>query len=66
MPGRTGSKSIEIMTTKLDRALITGQIGEKFIEITPSSQWKINTKLHNTSEVDLASKSAGFIKLLHF
>ena len=29
-------------------------------------QWKINTKLHNTSEVDLASKSTGFIKLLHF
>ena len=24
------------------------------------------TKLHNTSEVDLASKSTGFIKLLHF
>ena len=66
MPGRIGSKSIEIMTTKFDQALITGQIWEKFIEITPSSQWKINTKLHNTSEVDLASKSAGFIKLLHF
>ena len=32
----------------------------------PSSQWKINTKLHNTSEVDSTSKSAGFIKLLHF
>ena len=54
------------MTTKFDQALITGQIGEKFIEITPSSQWKINTKLHNTSEVDLAGKSASFIKLLHF
>ena len=27
LPGRTGSKSIEIMTTKFDRALITGQIG---------------------------------------
>ena len=66
MPGQTGSKSIEIVTTKFDQALITGQIGEKFIGITPSSQWKINTKLHNTSEVDLASKSAGYIKLLHF
>ena len=32
----------------------------------PSSQWKINTKLHNTSEVDLTSKSTSFIKLLHF
>ena len=54
------------MTTKFDQALITGQIGEKFIEIALSSQWKINTKLHNTSEVDLASKLPGFIKLLHF
>ena len=69
---------LPIGPVEFDRALNTGQIGskfteidagrfgEKFIEITPSSQWKINTKLHNTSEVDLASKSAGFIKLLHF
>ena len=69
---------IQIRQVEFDRALNTGQIGwkfteidagrfgEKFIEITPSSQWKINTKLHNTSEVDLASKSAGFITLLHF
>ena len=27
----------------------------------PSSQWKINTKLHNTSEVDSTSKSTSFI-----
>ena len=26
----------------------------------------INTKLHNTSEVDSTSKSTSFIKLLHF
>ena len=32
----------------------------------PSSQWKINIKLHNTSEVDSTSKSTSFIKLLHF
>ena len=72
---------MDLLSTRLvkfDRALNTGQIGwkfteidagqfgEKFIEITPSSQWKINTKLHNTSEVDLASKLASFIKLLHF
>ena len=37
-----------------------------------SSQWistqfdQVNTKLHNTSEVDSTSKLTGFIKLLHF
>ena len=34
MPGQIGSKSIEIMTTKFDRALNTGQIGWKFTENT--------------------------------
>ena len=34
MPGQIGSKSIEIMTTKFDWALNTGQIGWKFTENT--------------------------------
>ena len=41
---------------EFDWALITGQIGVISMNFYPSSQWKINTKLHNRSEVDLASK----------
>ena len=51
-------------------------IGWKGIEIMPDQTVEasrihatkkiVNTKLHNTSEVDLTRKSTGFIKLLHF
>ena len=65
--GRIGSKSIEITlyaclveSVKLD---IISWIFTQFNRFDqPSSQWKINTKLHNTSEVDSTSKSTGFIK----
>ena len=53
-------------TPNLTRHLLLVKLGRNSLRLHHHLM-KINTKLHNTqSEVDLASKSTDFIKLLHF